>query len=259
MPLHLDQISKLVSASELIDLFFIFCRVGGFLMVAPGFGSNLVPGRVRLMVAIAVTLALAPIIQIQHAKSSAHYFHFALIKSCLVEAATGISIGVIGRMFVAMLEFAITVASIGVGWANPFGIAIEQGEIMPPLATFATINANVLIFALDLHWQILSGLLQSYTIIPFLGGPRPDLLLDEIITVLGRASQLALRASSPFLVYSILVNFTISLINRLTPQIAVFYISTPFVLAGALWTLENSIHGLLSEVSAGFAQWQRGE
>jgi flagellar biosynthetic protein FliR len=40
--------------------FLLFCRIGACLMVMPGFSSPRVPMRVRLFVAIAVTLALAP-------------------------------------------------------------------------------------------------------------------------------------------------------------------------------------------------------
>ena len=51
------------------------------------------------------------------------------------------------------------------------------------------------------------------------------------------ALMLALRLASPFLVYSLIINFAIGLINKLTPQIPVFFIATPFITAGGMLLL----------------------
>lgn len=46
-----------------------------------------------------------------------------------------------------------------------------------------------------------------------------------------------------------------ALINRLAPQISVFYIITPFVVTGGLVLLYFSIRSLLSEFMASFGAW----
>ena len=43
-----------------------------------------------------------------------------------------------------------------------------------------------------------------------------------------------IRLGSPFIAYAILVNLAIGFINKLTPQIPVYFISLPFVIAGGL-------------------------
>ena len=51
------------SAPETVLLvFLVFCRIGGCLMLMPGFSSPRVPVQVRLFIAIAVTLALTPLL-----------------------------------------------------------------------------------------------------------------------------------------------------------------------------------------------------
>jgi flagellar biosynthesis protein FliR len=42
--------------------FLAFCRIGGCLMLMPGFSSSRVPVHVRLFIAVALTLALAPLL-----------------------------------------------------------------------------------------------------------------------------------------------------------------------------------------------------
>ena len=44
-------------------VFLLFCRIGGCLMLMPGFSSARVPPQVRLFIALAVTLALAPMLE----------------------------------------------------------------------------------------------------------------------------------------------------------------------------------------------------
>ena len=46
----------------LIPTFIIFCRIGGCFMLVPGMSSGRIPIRFRLYIAIAFSLALAPII-----------------------------------------------------------------------------------------------------------------------------------------------------------------------------------------------------
>ena len=43
-----------------LGVFILFCRIGGCLMLAPGFSTAQIPTQVRLFIALAATLALTP-------------------------------------------------------------------------------------------------------------------------------------------------------------------------------------------------------
>jgi flagellar biosynthesis protein FliR len=62
-----------------------------------------------------------------------------------------------------------------------------------------------------------------------------------------------LRLASPFLVYALIVNLMLGLINKLTPQIPVYFVSLPFVLTGGLLLLYFAIPALLSQFADGHA------
>ncbi len=251
----MENLGLLIGSGEVIRIFVVFCRVGGCLMLLPGLGSVFVPPRARLLFAVSVALMLAPAVPPAGFDIRADAGFPGIAWACLSELAVGVSMGLVGRMIIAMIEFLATVASTGIGMANPFGLALEQGEVLPPLATFISVCASAMVFAADLHLQALVGILESYTVAPLAGFTRPGFALDQLARSLGLASHAALRVFSPFIVYAILVNFSISLINRLTPQIAVFYVSTPFVVAGGLWILNESLNGLLAEISAILRLW----
>ena len=43
-----------------------------------------------------------------------------------------------------------------------------------------------------------------------------------------------LRLASPFIVYGLLFNLTIGFINKLTPQMPIYFISAPFIIFAGL-------------------------
>ena len=79
------------------------------------------------------------------------------------------------------------------------------------------------------------------------------LALNRLTDALSGAFLVALRITSPFIVYAVIVNFSIGLTNKLTPQIPVYFISLPFVLFGGLILLYFIAPELLHLFIDGFA------
>jgi flagellar biosynthetic protein FliR len=82
-----------------------------------------------------------------------------------------------------------------------------------------------------------------------------DMALNQLASRLTDAFVLTLRITSPFIVYSIIVNFSVGLINKLTPSIAVYFVSVPFVLIGGLLLLYLISDELLTQFMLGMSSW----
>ena len=76
--------------------------------------------------------------------------------------------------------------------------------------------------------------------------------LSEIGQTLGQAFVVSARVASPFFLYSVIVNFAIALINRVTPQIAIFFIAPPFIISGGLALLYFAVRAQIAEFTAAF-------
>ena len=83
------------------------------------------------------------------------------------------------------------------------------------------------------------------------------LALNRMTDALSASFLVALRITSPFIIYAVVVNFSIGLINKLTPQIPVYFISLPFVLFGGLLLLYFVAPELLHLFIDGFADLAR--
>lgn len=243
------------SASLLLAIFLLFCRIGACLMIIPGFGSTRIPARVRLFVALSVSLALSPLLApvLQQALPDERLGTVAWFIG--TELLTGAFIGFLGRIFLAALETLTTLVSMAIGLSNMPGMPIDGTDSLPPVASLFTVTATAMVFITNQHWEILRGLVASYEAIPP-GQPLAAVTsLEQFAEQMGRTFLLALRICSPFIVYTVVVNFAIGLINKLTPTIPVYFISMPFVIAGGLYFLYLVIAEAIMIFLDGYFQW----
>jgi flagellar biosynthetic protein FliR len=242
-----------LSAEMVASVIVLFCRIGACLMLAPGFSSPRLPVRARLFVALALTLALAP--ALTGGKPFAIADLAAFSGDIFGELLIGGMIGLLGRFYFLALETMMMAASMNIGLSNAFGAPIDESEPLPPIATLITLTATCLIFVADLHWELIRGLVASYAVMPVGFALSPRTALTSVADGLARTFVLALRIVSPFLVFAVVVNFAIGLVNRLTPQIPVFFVSGPLVIGLGL-ALFYFISGPMTAVFISqFADW----
>ena len=238
-----------------LGAFLLFCRIGGCLMLAPGFSSSQIPMQIRLFVALAVTLALTPLLLDKIPASALGDDPILTLKLIAVELLVGGMIGFLARIFFFALETLASGAAQMLGFYNPFGVQIEVGETLAPLATLISLAALTLLFAANLHWELLRGLVASYDIMPVGADFNAGFALRQVADALGELFRLALRIASPYVIYAQIVNLTLALLNRLTPQIQIVFIAAPFVAAGGLALLYFTVRPAIEAFLMGFGAW----
>jgi flagellar biosynthetic protein FliR len=246
-----------IGSTAVLSVFILFCRIGTCLMLMPGFSSDRIPVNIRLFLVLTVTLALTPLLSADVQPALAHATPIELAKLILSEILIGLLIGFLGRIFFAALETLANAIAMGVGLTSALGAPIDEMEDLPAISTLITISATALLFVMDLHWEVLRGLVASYQALPVVSGFGTQFGLVQIADCLSKAFFLALRVSSPFMVFAVIINLSIGLTNKLTPQIPVYFISTPFVVAGGLFLLYFSSKQFLELFMAGFEVWLR--
>ena len=248
---------RLVPPETILVVFLLFCRIGGCLMLMPGFSSSRVPVQVRLFMAVAVTLALTPLL-LPTVNTAVPVPDLAAPKVMLLifsETLIGVLIGLIGRLFYMALQFMATAAAQLAGFNPVGGAPVEDVEPVPILAAFITLTATVLLFVTDQHWEVLRALLASYAVLPITEPVAADFGLAKVADAFSSTFILALQISSPFVVYALIINLMVGLANKLVPQIPVYFISVPFVLAGGLLLLYLTIGEALRLFIAAFTAW----
>ncbi len=238
-----------------LGAFLLFCRVGGCLMLAPGFSSVQIPAQIRLFIALAVTLALTPLLLDRIPGAALGDEPVLTLKLIGIESLVGGAIGFLARIFFFALETLASAAAQMLGFANPFGVQIEAGETLAPLATLISLAAMSLLFVADLHWELLRGLAASYDVVPVGADFDARFALRQVADALVEAFRLTLRIVSPYVIYAFIVNLALALVNRLTPQIQIVFVAAPFVAAGGLALLLFTLKPAIETFLIGFAAW----
>lgn len=241
----------------LLGIFLIFCRIGGCMLIAPALSSNRIPVHVRLFLALTVSLALSPVILDKIASGISGKPPAIMLTWIAAESLVGLVIGLMGRIYFLALQTMLTAVAMAMGYGGMPGTPMDDAEPLPAISSLIMMVATALIFLSDLHWELFRGLIDSYTRIPVGEGLSWQSSLTELVDQVGVAFVLALRVSSPFLVYSAIVNLAAGLANKLTPQIPVFFIVTPFVMAGGLFVMYFAAHDYVLLFMEGYVSWLR--
>ncbi|MET3853523.1 MULTISPECIES: flagellar biosynthetic protein FliR [unclassified Rhizobium] len=235
----------------ILALFLIFCRVGGCVLAMPGFSSARVPEILRVFVAAGLSLALLPMMwdTVYPSVSGTSATYIGLI---FTESLIGVMYGLLARVYTMGFQFAATIIAMMVGYTSPAGNDVVEDSQETSLSGFITFAGIMVLFLMDFHHIVFKALVDSYTTMPF-GGPgdmRANLI--SLTDTLVSTTYIMLRLSSPFLIYSMMFNVSIGFINKLAPQIPVYFISTPYLLLGGLFLFYFSVAALISQFAQSF-------
>lgn len=244
---------SILAQQAILGTFLIFSRIGLCFMLLPGISSERTPAQTRLFLAIAVSLAIAPIV-IPAFRTPIPQSAGDLAPLLLKEAMTGVVIGLLVRIFFIALEFAAAAMANFLGYSSAFTHSIEGNDASTALSGLITMPAVVLFFVLNQHTKIIELLLESYQSFPLGQSPQVQASVETILTTLAAAFRLAVQISAPLLVYSLVVNLMFGLLNRMVPQIPSYFISAPFLMFGGLIMLYFLIGSMLLGFSSNVNQ-----
>src|SRR3546814_928035 len=146
------------------------------------------------------------------------------------ETLIGVAYGLIARLYTLGMQYAGAVLSMSIGFSAPGGMDVLEDTSENQLTNLLTFSALLLLFMMDFHHVVFRALVDSYATTPLGDMVDPQRMLITLTDTLRASTDLMLRLASPFLIFALMFNVGIGLINKLAPQIPVFFISTPFLL-----------------------------
>lgn len=216
-----------------LAMFAAFCRIGACFMLLPGFSSFRVPVQIRILIAVGISFAILPLmwdeIYPQVAGGGSDYLGIIAI-----EILIGSVIGLLARYYVLALQFAGTVISMVIGFNALPAAGIEDTETHTQLSSLISMAGLLILFLLDFHHVVIVSLTNSYDFMPLGLNFDSQLALVSLTDTLQASFLLMLQLSSPFIIYGITFNIAVGMVNKLAPQIPIYFISLPFLLAGGL-------------------------
>jgi flagellar biosynthesis protein FliR len=228
-----------------LALFAAFCRIGGCILVLPGFSTARLSMTIRVFLAVTVTIALLPVMWDQlYPKIRGTTPDYMLL--CLFESLTGVVLGLIARFYALGLQFLGTVITMMIGLNSPPAGDILEDTSEGQLTNVLTFSGLMVLFMLDFHHQVFIAVADTYRTIPPGAVFDPQKALISLTDTLAATFMVMLRLASPFILFNVLFNLAIGFINKLAPIVPVYFISAPYLVMGGTILFYLAIASLLS-------------
>jgi flagellar biosynthetic protein FliR len=236
----------------------VFARVGSMVMLLPGLGEANIPVRIKLGIALLLTLILLPM------HRAAYRIDLQSINPLLVmmvhEIIVGIVLGATARVTLSALQVGGSVIAQQMGLGFVTSVDPTQGQQGVLIGNFLTMLGITLLFATDSHYLVIAALNDSYNI--FSPGdltPTGD-IADLATRAFSAAFKLGMQLSAPFLVFGLVFNIGLGVLARLMPQMQVYFVGAPLslfagflifalVLVAMMGTFLNYFNGVMHDLT----------
>jgi flagellar biosynthesis protein FliR len=210
-----------------------FARVGAMVMLLPGLGETNIPVRVKLSIALLLTLIIMPLHRADYhidMNSMA-----ALLLLMVYEILIGVVLGATARVTLAALQVAGAVIAQQLGLGFVTTIDPTQGQQGVLIGNFLTLLGITMLFATDSHHLVIAALNDSYSIFsPGEVAPSGD-VAALATRAFSAAFKIGMQLAAPFLIFGLVFNIGLGVLARLMPQMQVYFVGVPLsILAGFL-------------------------
>lgn len=194
-------------------------------MLFSGIGEIYVSPRIRLMLGLAISFLMLPVLSpmLPNVPTSAISTFLLIAPEILI----GLMIGGIARMLQAILHMAGMIIAFQSSLASALLFDANQGSQGSVFGNFLTLMGITLIFTTDLHHLLLMGVAHSFVV--FEPGHFPPLndFAHLATQVLSDGFKVAFAIASPLIIVGTLLYLGAGLLGRLMPNMQVFFVLIP--------------------------------
>jgi flagellar biosynthesis protein FliR len=213
------------------QVFWPFVRVGSCFMVAPAIGAQYVPPRVRVVIAGAVALIIAPLVP---SPAGVAPFSAPGLVITLQQAIIGVALGFCMQVVFDAVTLGGQLLGNSMGLSFAFNLDPLHGAQTPVLGQFYALLVTMTFLALNGHLRLIEILVDGFRTLPIgTGGLGPD----GLWTVVQWGSSLfsgALNVALPGVTALLIVNLAFGIMSRAAPTLNLFAVGLPVSLVFGL-------------------------
>jgi flagellar biosynthetic protein FliR len=212
-----------VPIADLLAIMLGAARTGAWLMMCPPFNSRLIPGTVKALLSVGLTLPLAP-----YLRGTVPSLETAdIILSVILQIFVGAALGFVTALLFAALQAAGDLLDLFGGFTLAMGYDPLSQNQSSVFGRFYNLVAVTILFASEGHQLILRGFLQSFRTLPldatFSMGTLSELLLRGV----GEMFLSAIQIAGPLIAVLFLTDVAFGLLNRVAPALNAFQLGFP--------------------------------
>ncbi len=197
-------------------------RLGGLFLFAPLFSSAAIPARVKAVLLFALTLVLGPML-IARTQHPIELTLLAVARECAISLLFGLTLSLLLELAntagqIAGLQFSFSLVNLLDPNSNIETSALSQ--------MFQLLTTTLLVTA-GLDRVMFAALLRTYQTVPLGGtGYRSESAL-VLLPLTGGILLAALELVAPLIAATVLIEVSIALLSKLSPQLPVLALTVP--------------------------------
>ncbi|MEP6901755.1 MAG: flagellar biosynthetic protein FliR [Actinomycetota bacterium] len=233
----LETVLRVFEVSQSPQTFMVlvglsFARLVSFFSIVPFFGGAAVPARVKVATAMAFVIILYPSIAATLPDNQALGFGpLGFIALLAKEVLVGFTLGFIASLAFEAVQVAGRIVDFQRGSTMAELYAPQLQSRVSELGQFKLQLAIVLFISVGAHRLFLGSMLRSFEFIPLLVFPKftPGWspAAELIVKLSAAVLSLGLQLAAPALIALLLTDLFFGIINRVAPQVNVFFLSMP--------------------------------
>lgn len=247
--ISLEGLNLLAYGQQVI---WLSLRIGGLLLLSPFLGTQAVPRRIRLILALALSAAIAPLVPAPAIQAG---INAETVLAVARELAIGASLGFLMRLALEAVALAGELVAQGMGLSFAQMIDPMRGVQSGVVAQWFTVVAGLTFFAVDAHLALLGLLFESYSVLPAGATPASMYrLLDAIPSFAGIIFLAGVSLALPVMIAMMTVNIAFGVMARTAPSLNPIQIGLPSALLVGFVLMIALVPHLLEPLRALFGQ-----
>jgi flagellar biosynthetic protein FliR len=221
-------------------------RISAMFVSVPLFSIRSVPARVRLILSVAITLVVMPLLPPLPAVEMFSYTGFMM---ALTQIMIGLTTGFILQLVFAAVVFGGQGIALSMGLGFSMMVDPQSGQQVPVIAQIYTVLTTLIFISLDGHLLLIQMLLDSFKTLPIgsEGIDKTDIWL--IIAWSSRMFAGGLLLAMPVIASLLLINVIFGVASRAAPQLQIFSVGFPVTLMLGLLLVWKTLPDALDQFS----------
>jgi flagellar biosynthetic protein FliR len=233
-----NQLLRELAGNELGGFILVLARVTPLFLVAPLFSSNLIPGRVKGLVAVGLSVGLTPIaMHGQHIPGDPLVLAELVLQGLLVGLAFAFALAVL----MAAIESAGAIVDVVSGFSYGSLINPISGETSAVMSRFYSLVGTLIFLVIGGDAWTLRGLGRSFELVPLTSAPRIRSLVGGAEHVFATIFASSLEIGAPVLAALLITDVAFGVVSRVVPQMNVFAVGFPTKVAVAMLVVAASL------------------
>ncbi|MCH8134627.1 MAG: flagellar biosynthetic protein FliR [Proteobacteria bacterium] len=204
-----------------------FIRIGALVMVMPVLGGVFVPARVRLMLALALTIVISPVLADSPPLDLVSFPGLMII---MREVLIGVAMGFVVQLTFDAIALGGQVISMSMGLGFALFVDRRHGVSTPVLGQLFLMLGMLLFLSLDGHLTMIRILADSFHILPITGDGLSYMAAGGLAQWAGQVFVVAVKIALPAITALVIVNLAFGVMSRAAPTLNLFAIGFPIAM-----------------------------